>query len=72
MHKMETGPRRSGAAGAIQPVDFRLLLRAAGVQSVGVIDPFEPQAAASAFEEGLASAGVSVVVVRHPCPRYAE
>jgi indolepyruvate ferredoxin oxidoreductase, alpha subunit len=53
-----------------RPLDLAALIRATGVESVQVVDPHDRESTERALETGLASAGLAVVVVRHPCPRF--
>jgi indolepyruvate ferredoxin oxidoreductase alpha subunit len=55
-----------------KPVDLIAMLHAAGVEDVSVVDPVNLQATRQAYQAGLASPGVSVVVIRHPCPIFAS
>ncbi len=51
-------------------VDLVALVRAAGVASLHAVDPKDAEATRIAFEKGLASEGVSVVIVERACPRW--
>lgn len=53
-------------------VDLEGLVRATGATSACVVDPVDASATRSALESGISSHGVSVVIVDHPCPIYAE
>jgi indolepyruvate ferredoxin oxidoreductase, alpha subunit len=55
-----------------KPVDLIAMLHAAGVENVTVVDPVNIPATRQAYQAGLASPGVSVVVIRHPCPIFAS
>ncbi len=63
-HDLHGNPRRA--------VDLGAAIRAAGVENVRVVDPAEIQATQKAYEEGLAARGVTVVVLRHPCPIFVK
>lgn len=54
-----------------KPVDLLALIHAAGVEDVRVVDPVNIQTTRIAFEEGLSAKGISVVVIRRPCPIFA-
>jgi indolepyruvate ferredoxin oxidoreductase alpha subunit len=51
-------------------VDMTALVRASGARQVQVVDPSARKTVESAYEEGLARDGVSVVIIRGPCPEY--
>jgi indolepyruvate ferredoxin oxidoreductase alpha subunit len=53
-----------------QPVDLAALIRAAGVDWVRVVDPFDGETTQTALEEGLATDRVSVVIVERACPLW--
>jgi indolepyruvate ferredoxin oxidoreductase alpha subunit len=52
------------------PADLAALARAAGAGSVRVVDPHDRAATGAAFEEGLASGRLAVVIVERACPAY--
>jgi indolepyruvate ferredoxin oxidoreductase alpha subunit len=54
-----------------KPVDLAALIRAAGVDTVRIVDPADAQSTCAALEEGLTSERLAVVIARHPCPRWA-
>jgi indolepyruvate ferredoxin oxidoreductase alpha subunit len=51
-----------------KPVDLAALARAAGVESVQVVDPLDTRLTESAFDEGLLSGKLAVVIVDRACP----
>jgi indolepyruvate ferredoxin oxidoreductase alpha subunit len=51
-----------------KPVDLAVLARATGVDNVQVVDPLDEQLTESAFDEGLLSGELAVVVVDRACP----
>jgi indolepyruvate ferredoxin oxidoreductase alpha subunit len=53
-----------------QAVDLLALVRATGADSVQVVDPEDAQATQAAFEAGLASGRLAVVVARRACPKW--
>lgn len=53
-----------------RPADLTALARAAGVEQVRTVDPFDLQATEKAYEEALLAPGVSLVVVKSPCIFY--
>ena len=53
-----------------RPVDLVALVRAAGVASVRVVDPDQPQALRAAFDEALDGQRLAVVIVRKACPQW--
>jgi len=53
-----------------KPVDLVRLVQAVGVENIHVVDPINIQETQNAYEEGLAADGVSVVIIRHPCPYF--
>jgi indolepyruvate ferredoxin oxidoreductase alpha subunit len=55
-----------------KPVDLEALVRAAGVNQLRIVDPEDALSTRSAYEEGIRSAGVSVVIIDKPCPMYAD
>jgi indolepyruvate ferredoxin oxidoreductase, alpha subunit len=55
-----------------KPVDLVALIKAAGVSQVQVVDPADIQVTQAAYEAGITTPGVSVVVIRHPCPIFAK
>lgn len=55
-----------------KPVDLVRLVQAAGVEKVTVVNPNNSQETQKAYEEGLAADGVSVVIIRHPCPYFVS
>jgi indolepyruvate ferredoxin oxidoreductase alpha subunit len=63
-------PATRAAESQHKPVNLAALVRAAGVAQVVVIDPEDIAATQSAYEQGLKSSGVSVVIVEKPCPMY--
>jgi indolepyruvate ferredoxin oxidoreductase alpha subunit len=52
------------------PVDLVALVRAAGVDRVYVVDPEHGRSTREAFEKGLASRGLSVVIAERACPMW--
>jgi indolepyruvate ferredoxin oxidoreductase alpha subunit len=50
------------------PVDLAALARVIGATAT-VVDPRDIHALDAVYEHALASPGVSVVIVREPCPR---
>jgi indolepyruvate ferredoxin oxidoreductase alpha subunit len=59
------------AAGRLrQPVDLVGLIRATGVDNVHVVDPKDTRMTQTAFEAGLASDRLAVVVVERACPLW--
>jgi indolepyruvate ferredoxin oxidoreductase alpha subunit len=52
------------------PVDLVALMKAAGVDRVHVIDPEDGRSTRAAFEKGLTSRGLSVVVAKRACPMW--
>jgi indolepyruvate ferredoxin oxidoreductase alpha subunit len=63
-HDVRGRPRR--------PVDLVALLRAAGADSIRVIDPEDTEAAQAAFEAGVTSEQLAVVVVQRACPTFED
>jgi len=55
-----------------RPVDLAALVLAAGANTVRIVDPEDRPSTQAAFEEALASERVSVLIARHPCPRWAR
>jgi indolepyruvate ferredoxin oxidoreductase alpha subunit len=53
-----------------KPVDLVRLVQAAGVENIRVVEPNNTLETQNAYEEGLATEGVSVVIIRHPCPYF--
>jgi indolepyruvate ferredoxin oxidoreductase alpha subunit len=56
---------------ARRPVSLEALIHAAGVERVTVVDPQDILATRQAYEDGLASTGITVVIIRRPCPIFA-
>ena len=54
-----------------KPVDLVAMLAAAGVERIQIVDPQDTRATRLAYEEGLSADGVSVVIIRRPCPIFA-
>ncbi len=54
------------------PVNLVAAIKAAGVENVTVVDPAEIPTTQKAYEDGLAARGISVVVIRHPCPIFVK
>jgi indolepyruvate ferredoxin oxidoreductase alpha subunit len=63
-HDLRGNPRKA--------VNLVRLVQAAGVDNVRVVDPHNIQETQEAYEEGLAAKGVSVVIIRHPCPYFVS
>jgi indolepyruvate ferredoxin oxidoreductase alpha subunit len=61
-HDIQGRPRR--------PVDLVALIQATGADSVCVVDPQDARTTEAAFEEGLASGKLAVVVVQRACPAW--
>jgi indolepyruvate ferredoxin oxidoreductase alpha subunit len=55
---------------ARKPVNLAALIRAAGADSVRIVEPTDATDTQAAFEQGLATGGVAVVIVEQPCPRW--
>ena len=53
-----------------KPADLEGLIRAAGADSVRVVDPEDRQASEAAYEAALASGGLAVVIARRACPKW--
>jgi indolepyruvate ferredoxin oxidoreductase alpha subunit len=54
------------------PVDLAVLVRAAGVEMVRVVDPEDRGGTESALEEGLASGKLAAVIAQRACPKWEE
>jgi TPP-dependent indolepyruvate ferredoxin oxidoreductase alpha subunit len=52
-------------------VDLAGLIQAAGADSVCIVDPKQAKTTQAAFEAGLASEGLAVVIVERACPLWA-
>jgi indolepyruvate ferredoxin oxidoreductase alpha subunit len=52
------------------PVDLAALMEAAGVDIVHTVDPEDPQATETAFEEALAANTLAVVIAQRACPEW--
>ncbi len=61
-HDAQGQPRR--------PVDLPRLIEAAGADMVRVVDPEDREATEAAFEAGLASTKLAVVIASRACPRW--
>jgi indolepyruvate ferredoxin oxidoreductase alpha subunit len=55
---------------ARRPVDLASLVRAAGVEQITVLDAQDGSLLRGAFEAGLATEQLAVVIVQEPCPRW--
>jgi indolepyruvate ferredoxin oxidoreductase alpha subunit len=53
-----------------KPANLIALVQAAGADLVRVVDPEDAQATQAAFEEGLSSGGLAVVIAQQACPIY--
>jgi indolepyruvate ferredoxin oxidoreductase alpha subunit len=52
------------------PIDLAELIRATGVETLRVVDPEDQDSTQAAYEEGLASGGVAVVIAERACPLW--
>jgi len=57
---------------AAPPLDLAELVRAIGVESIAVLDPFDRPAAQAALRTALSRRGLDVMISRHPCARLME
>ncbi len=55
---------------ARQPLDLARLIAAAGADTVRVVDPEDREATEAAFEAGMASGKLAVVIASKACPRW--
>jgi indolepyruvate ferredoxin oxidoreductase, alpha subunit len=62
---------RDAAGRARRAVDLASLVRAAGVEHVTVLGAEDGSMLQAAFERGLASGQLAVIIVQEPCPRWA-
>jgi indolepyruvate ferredoxin oxidoreductase alpha subunit len=53
-----------------KPLDLAALARATGVENVQVVDPLDAQLTESAFDEGVLSRKLAVVIVDRACPLW--
>jgi indolepyruvate ferredoxin oxidoreductase alpha subunit len=57
---------------AAPSLDLERLVRAAGVESVAIVDPFDRAATQAAVRAALSHRGLDVIISRSPCARLGE
>jgi len=62
-----TGTNEPCAAGESPPIEFEALCRAAGIEDVAVVDPFDLGALDEALKKALADERPSVIITNRPC-----
>lgn len=55
-----------------KPVNLVALIQATGVENVRVVDPVDLAATRQAYTSGLASPGISAIIIRRACPYFAS
>jgi len=55
-----------------KPVNLVALIQAAGVEDVRVVDPVDLAATRQAYTSGLASPGISAIIIRRACPYFTS
>jgi len=66
-HQPHPGSGTTAQGQTSTPVSLEALVRAAGVESMAVVDAFDLGAIRGALKDGLEYQGMSVVIVRGPC-----
>lgn len=66
-HQPHPGTGRTMMGENHEPVSIEKLVRACGVESLRVLDPFDFEAAVNAAMDAAAEKGVSVIIFRAPC-----